>query len=161
MKAAEAAFVPEGDLPLSRHFLFASDPYLGLRAVQAHFLPWVCSMEEVSIETTSRESQFTVRVGNRITGDLEVSLKSGSHIVIPRRRWKYHLFRFIQAPDLRTGFGGSYLLPITSRFFEHLKGDCGCFAPSQKNLLETRTEHVVDLWTVGSKRQLQKGSDNV
>ena len=118
-------------------------------------------MEGVSIETTSKESQFTVRVGNRITGDLEVSLKSGSHIVIPRRRWKYHLFRFIQASGLRTGFGGSYLVPITSLFFEHLKEDCGCFAPSQNNLPEIRAEHVGDLWNVNSKRQLQKGLDNV
>ena len=161
MKAAEAAFVPEGDLPLSRHFLFASDPYLGLRAVQAHFLPWVCSMEGVSFETTSKESQFTVRVGNRIPGDLEVSLQSGSHIVIAHRRWKYHLFRFIHASGLGTGFGGSYLVPITSLFFEHLKEDCDCFAPSQNNLSEIRTKHAVDLWTVDSKRQLQKGSHNV
>ena len=146
---------------MPRHFLFASDPYLGLRSVQAHLLPWVCSMEGVSIETISKESQFTVRVGNRITGDLEVSLKSGSHIVIPRRRWKYHLFRFIQASGLHTGFGGSYLVPITSLFFEHLKEDCGCFAPSQNNLPEIRAEHVGDLWNVNSKRQLQKGLDNV
>ena len=146
---------------MSRHFLFASDPYLGLRAVQAHFLPWVCSIGEVSIETTSKETQFTVRVGNRITGDLEVSLQSGSQIVIPRRRWKYHLFRFIQSSSLCPGFGGSYLIPITSRFFEHLKGDCDCFAPSQNDLSDLRTKHAVDLWAVDSKRQLQKGSHNV
>ena len=146
---------------MPRHFLFASDPYLGLRSVQAHLLPWVCSMEGVSIETISKESQFTVRVGNRITGDLEVSLKSGSHIVIPRRRWKYHLFRFINSSNLDPGFGGSYLIPITSRFFEHLKEDCGCFAASQNNLPEIRAEHVGDLWNVNSKRQLQKGLDNV
>ena len=120
-------FSSKEGLRLSRHFLFGSDTYLGFRAVKPHFLPWIRAVELQTFQTDSKQHGFTVRIANDTTGNLVVSLQSGSELIIQSRRWKYRLFEFIQAPDLIEGFGGSYLKPLVERFFDHLKEDCSCF----------------------------------
>ena len=112
---------------MPRHFLFGSDTYLGFQAVKSHFLPWIRAVDLQTFQTDSKQHGFTVRIADETTGDLEISLQSGSKLIIQSRRWKYRIFEFIQAPDLVGGFGGSYVKPLVERFFDHLKDDCGCF----------------------------------
>ena len=128
------------------HFLFKSDPYQGLHVVKPHFLPWIRAVELQVFQTNAKQHGFTVRVANEITGDLEVSLQSGSQLIIQSRRWKYSLFEFIQAPDLIEGFGGSYLKPLVERFFDHLKEDCGCFESPPGSTSPTANRCTADVW---------------
>ena len=114
---------------MPRHFLFGSDTYLGFGAVKPHFLPWIRQVEPQTFQTDHNKRGFTVRIANEMTGDLEVSLQSGSELIIQSRRWKHRIFQYIQAPGLAGGFGGSYLKPLVERFFEHLKDECNCFEP--------------------------------
>ena len=136
----------KGGLTLPRHFLFGSDSYQGFRAVKPHFLPWIRTVELQTFQTDSKKHGFTVRIANKVTGDLEVSLQSGSRLIIPSRRWKYHLFRFIQAPDLDEGFGGSYLIPLVEQFFDHLKEDCGCFESPPASTAPTAIRCTARIW---------------
>ena len=139
-------FSSKGGLRLSRHFLFGSDTYLGFRAVKPHFLPWIRSVELQTFQTDSKQHGFTVRIANESTGDLEVSLQSGSQLIIQSRRWKYRLFEFIQAPDLVGAFGGSYLKPLVERFFDHLKDDCGCFRSTPGLAPPPASRFTADVW---------------
>ena len=135
---------------MPRHFLFGSDSYQGFRAVKPHFLPWVRAVELQTFQTNSSQHGFTVRIVNETPGDLEVSLQSGSQLIIQSRRWKYHLFEFIQGPDLipdlTEGFGGSYLKPLVERFFDHLKEDCGCFESPPVSTSPTANRCTADVW---------------
>ena len=139
-------FSSKGGLRLSRHFLFGSDTYLGFRAVKPHFLPWIRAVELQTFQTDSKQHGFTVRIANDTTGNLVVSLQSGSELIIQSRRWKYRLFEFIQAPDLVGGFGGSYLKPLVERFFDHLKEDCGCFESPPGSTSPTANRCTADVW---------------
>ena len=139
-------FSSKGGLRLSRHFLFGSDTYLGFRAVKPHFLPWMKSVELQTFQTDSKQHGFTVRIANDTTGNLVVSLQSGSELIIQSRRWKYRLFEFIQAPDLVGGFGGSYLKPLVERFFDHLKDDCGCFGSTPGLAPPPASRFTADVW---------------
>ena len=136
----------KGGLRLSRHFLFGSDTYLGFRAVKPHFLPWIRAVELQTFQTDSKQHGFTVRIANDTTGNLVVSLQSGSELIIQSRRWKYRLFEFIQAPDLVGGFGGSYLKPLVERFFDHLKDDCGCFGSTPGLAPPPASRFTADVW---------------
>ena len=131
---------------MPRHSLFGSDPYLGLRVVRPHFLLWVRTVEQRVFQTNSKQFEFTVRIGNESTGDLEVSPCSGSHLIIKSRLWKYHLFRFIEASDQGKGFGGSYLIPLVEQFFNHLKWDCGCFESPPTPSAPTASGYAADAW---------------
>jgi hypothetical protein len=139
-------FSSKGGLRLSRHFLFGSDTYLGFRAVKPHFLPWIRAVELQTFQTDSKQHGFTVRIANDTTGNLVVSLQSGSELIIQSRRWKYRLFEFIQAPDLVGGFGGSYLKPLVERFFDHLKDDCGCFGSTPGLAPPSASRFTADVW---------------
>jgi hypothetical protein len=139
-------FSSKGGLRLSRHFLFGSDTYLGFRAVKPHFLPWIRAVELQTFQTDSKQHGFTVRIANDTTGNLVVSLQSGSELIIQSRRWKYRLFEFIQAPDLVGGFGGSYLKPLVERFFDHLKDDCGCFGSTPGLAPPPASRFTADVW---------------
>ena len=146
-------FSSKGGLRLPRHFLFGSDTYLGFRAVKPHFLPWMRSVELQTFQTDSKKHGFTVRIANDTTGDLVVSLQSGSELMIQSRRWKYRLFEFIQTPDLVRGFGGSYggfggsyLKPLVERFFDHLKDDCGCFGAAPGLAPPPASRCTADVW---------------
>ena len=139
-------FSSKGGLRLSRHFLFGSDTYLGFRAVKPHFLPWIRAVELQTFQTDSKQHGFTVRIANDTTGNLVVSLQSGSELMIQSRRWKYRLFEFIQAPDLVGGFGGSYLKPLVERFFDHLKDDCGCFGSTPGLAPPPASRFTADVW---------------
>ena len=131
---------------MPRHFLFGSDTYLGFWVVKPHFLPWVRRVESQTFQTDSKQHGFTVRIANEITGDLEVSLQSGSELIIQSRRWKYRIFQYIQAPDLVGGFGGSYLKPLVERFFEHLKDECHCFGPASGLAPPQPIKSTTDVW---------------
>ena len=131
---------------MPRHFLFGSDSYQGFRSVKPHFLPWIRAVELQEFQTNSKQRKFTVRVANDVTGDLEVSLQSRLQLIIPSRRWKYHLFRFIQAPALYGGFGGSYLIPLVEQFFYHLKEDCGCFESPPASTAPTASRCTAGIW---------------
>ena len=131
---------------MPRHFLFGSDTYLGFWVVKPHFLPWVRRVESQTFQTDSKQHGFTVRIANEITGDLEVSLQSGSELIIQSRRWKYRVFQYIQAPDLVGGFGGSYLKPLVERFFEHLKDECNCFGPTTGPAPPQPIKSTSDVW---------------
>ena len=139
-------FSSKGGLRLSRHFLFGSDTYLGFRAVKPHFLPWIRTVELQTFQTDSKQHGFTVRIANDTTGNLVVSLQSGSELIIQSRRWKYRLFEFIQAPDLVGGFGGSYLKPLVEEFFDHLKDDCGCFGSTPGLAPPPASRFTADVW---------------
>ena len=139
-------FSSKGGLRLSRHFLFGSDTYLGFRAVKPHFLPWIRAVELQTFQTDSKQHGFTVRIANDTTGNLVVSLQSGSELIIQSRRWKYRLFEFIQTPDLVGGFGGSYLKPLVERFFDHLKDDCGCFRAAPGLAPPPVSRCTADVW---------------
>ena len=139
-------FSSKGGLRLPRHFLFGSDTYLGFRAVKPHFLPWMRSVELQTFQTDSKKHGFTVRIANDTTGDLVVSLQSGSELMIQSRRWKYRLFEFIQTPDLVGGFGGSYLKPLVERFFDHLKDDCDCFGAAPGLAPRPVSRCTADVW---------------
>ena len=139
-------FSSKGGLRLSRHFLFGSDTYLGFRAVKPHFLPWIRAVELQTFQTDSKQHGFTVRIANDTTGNLVVSLQSGSELIIQSRRWKYRLFEFIQAPDLVGRFGGSYLKPLVDRFFDHLKDDCGCFGSTPGLSPPPASRFTADIW---------------
>ena len=139
-------FSSKEGLRLSRHFLFGSDTYLGFRAVKPHFLPWIRAVELQTFQTDSKQHGFTVRIANDTTGNLVVSLQSGSELIIQSRRWKYRLFEFIQAPDLVGGFGGSYLKPLVERFFDHLKDDCGCFGSTPGLAPPPASRFTADVW---------------
>jgi hypothetical protein len=97
-------------------------------------------------QTNREQFEFTVRIANEATGDLEVSPQSGSQLIIQSRRWKYHLFRFIEASDLGKGFGGSYLIPLVEQFFDHLKGDCGCFESPPTTPVPIASRCTADAW---------------
>ena len=139
-------FSSKGGLRLSRHFLFGSDTYLGFRAVKPHFLPWIRAVELQTFQTDSKQHGFTVRIANDTTGNLVVSLQSGSELIIQSRRWKYRLFEFIQAPDLVGGFGGSYLKPPVEEFFDHLKDDCGCLGSTPGLAPPPASRFTADVW---------------
>ena len=139
-------FTGKGGASLPRHFLFGSDPYQGLRVVKPHFIPWIRAVGLQVFQTNPKQHGFTVRVANEITGDLEVSLKNESRLIIQSRRWKYHLFRFIQAPDLDEGFGGSYLIPLVEQFFDHLKEDCRCFESPPASTASTAIRCTAGIW---------------
>jgi len=114
--------------------------------VKPHFLPWIRAVELQEFQTNSKQHGFTVRIANESTGDLEVSLQSGSQLIIQSRRWKYSLFEFIQSPDLIEGFGGSYLKPLVGRFFDHLKEDCSCFGSPPGLAAPTASKCTADVW---------------
>ena len=139
-------FTGKGGSRLPRHFLFGSGTYLGFRAVKPHFLPWIRTVEQKTFQTEPKRHEFTVRIANETTGNLEVSLQSGAQLAIQSRRWKYHLFGFIQGPDLIEGFGGSYLKPLVERFFDHLKKDCGCFESPPGSTSPTANRCTADVW---------------
>ena len=130
-------------------------------AIVTPFLIWIGFVSRVSrsetsfpavgqggrtFQTNSSQHGFTVRIVNETAGDLEVSLQSGSQLIIQSRRWKYHLFGFIQGPDLIEGFGGSYLKPLVERFFDHLKEDCGCFESPPGSTSPTANRCTADVW---------------
>ena len=114
--------------------------------MKPHFLPWIRAVELQTFQTDSKKHGFTVRNANDTTGDLVVSLQSGSELIIQSRRWKYRLFEFIQTPDLVGGFGGSYLKPLVERFFDHLKDDCGCFGAAPGLAPPPVSRCTVDVW---------------
>ena len=136
----------KGGLTLPRHFLFGSDSYQGLRAVKPHFLPWIRAVELQTFQTDSKRYEFTVRIANEATGDLEVSLPNGSQLVIQSRRWKYHLLGFIQKLDSGEGFGGSYLKSLVRKFFDHLKEECGCFESQRGSNAPIASKSTADVW---------------
>ena len=131
---------------MPRHFLFGSDTYLGFWVVKPHFLPWIRRVHLQTFQTDSKQHGFTVRIANEITGDLEVSLQSGSELIIQSRRWKHRIFQYIQAPGLAGGFGGSYLKPLVERFFEHLKDECNCFGPTTGSAPPQPIKSTSDVW---------------
>ena len=131
---------------MPRHFLFKSDPYQGFLVVKPHFIPWIRAVRLQVFQTNPKQHRFTVRVANEATGDLEVFLQSESRMIIQSRRWKYHLFRFIQAPDLDEGFGGSYLIPLVEQFFDHLKEDCRCFESPPAPTASTAIRCTAGIW---------------
>ena len=114
--------------------------------MKPHFLPWIRAVELQEFQTNSKQHGFTVRIANGATGDLEVSLLSGSQLIIQSRRWEYSLFEFIQSPDLIEGFGGSYLKPLVERFFDHLKKDCSCFGSPPGLAAPTASKCISDVW---------------
>ena len=131
---------------MPRHFLFGADSYLGFYAIKPHFIPWIRAIGPHDLETNSKQHRFKVRIANEITGDLEVSLQSGSRLLIQSRRWKYHLSKSIYAPDVADEFGGAYLTILTERFFEHLKADCSCFGSTTTTTSPSVTKRQETKW---------------
>ena len=113
---------------MPRHFLFGSDSVQGFHAVKPHFLPWIRAVVRQTFQTNAKQHEFTVKISNEDTGDLEICLESGARLIIKSRLWKYALSRFIQESDLVEGFGYSYLKPLVKSFLDHIIGDCSCFA---------------------------------
>lgn len=131
---------------MPRHFLFGSDSVQGFRAVKPHFLPWVRTAILQTFQTDSKQHEFTVIIANEDTGDLEISLQSGARLIIKSRLWKYSLFRYIHGSDLVEGFGCSYLKQLAERFFEHIKGDCGCFESEPFLTTPITSKRTADVW---------------
>ena len=131
---------------MPRHFLFGSDPDLGLRAIKGHFIPWIRTIGLQDFQTNSNQHRFTVRIANETTGDLEITLPSRSQLLIQSRRWRYHLAKSIQAPDLKGTFGEAYLAVLTERFFDHLKGDCACFFQTNNTTAKTVNKRPSGTW---------------
>ena len=121
-----------------------------LRSVEPHLLPWIRSIQPVTLETEARQKHFTVSVANNPFKELELSLFSGFRTSVSHRLWKHYLAQYLflnGATDLRLyrdiGPLGSYLLPVMVRFLLHLRNEeCLCFAEDHGSKIKTR--HGID-----------------